>query len=288
MARVSVIIPAYNAESYIDDAVESALRQTHADTEVIVVDDGSTDGTGDRLRAYGNRIVVHRQTNAGCAASRNSGARLATGEWLAFLDADDNWLPEKLERQLAAAPRQLVYTDRFNIGARGDLPEIQSHVTPMHSGDLFLRLLLEGNFITVSSAMVRRSLFETLGGFFEPIRVVEDWDLWLRIAASHPVDFVDEPLVRYRFHAGGISRNYRLMWNGRDRIIRRVMESARGQALTWPMRRRVRAHMWLTNAWEAGLARQRREAIDAYALSSRYWPFDLRPYKEVLKLCLGR
>ncbi len=288
VTRVSVIVPAYNAASYIGDAVDSALRQTHADTEIVVVDDGSTDGTGDRLRAFGNRITVHRQTNSGVAAARNRGARAATGEWLAFLDADDEWLPEKLDRQLAAVPQHMVYSDRFNVGARGELPAIQSHVTPMHHGDLFLRLLLEGNFVTASSVMVRRSLFETVGGFCEGLHGTEDWDLWVRIAASHRIDFVDEPLVRYRFHAGGISRNYRRMWGQRDGVVRRAMESPRGRALPWQTRRRVWAQTWMTNAWEAGQAHERREAIGAYARASRYWPFDDRPYKEVLKLCLGR
>jgi hypothetical protein len=182
----------------------------------------------------------------------------------------------------------MSYTDRFNVGARGDLPELQSLVTPMQGGDLFLRLLLEGNFITASSAMVRRSLFETVGGFFESLHGTEDWDLWVRIAADHRVDFVDEPLVRYRFHAAGISRNYRRMWGQRDGVIRRALESPRGQALAWRTRRQVWAKTWITNAWEAGQAHERREAIGAYARASGYWPFDELPYKEVLKMCLGR
>ena len=288
MTQVSVIIPAYNAEAYIGDAVESALRQTYTDIEIIVVDDGSTDGTSDRLRAFGDRIVVHRQSNAGVAAARNRGARAANGEWLAFLDADDEWLPEKLDRQLAARPQHMAYTDRFNVGARGELPDIQSDVTPMHGVDLFLPLLLEGNFITASSALVRRRVFESTGGFFEGLHGTEDWDLWVRIAARHDIDFVPAPLVNYRFHAGGISRNYRRMWVQRDGVIRRALESPRGRALGWHTRRRARARPWQTNAWEASQARERREAIGAYARAFRYWPFDGRPYREVLKLCIGR
>ncbi len=151
MARVSIIVPAYNAESFIEATIRSALAQTHADVEVIVVDDGSTDATRDRLREFGDRIVVHRQANKGVAAARNRGALAAAGDWLAFLDSDDLWLPDKVERQLAAAAGPMIYTDRYNIGTRGDLPELQSCVTPLHEGDIFLRLLLEGNFITASS-----------------------------------------------------------------------------------------------------------------------------------------
>src|SRR6186713_1391152 len=101
MERVSVIIPAYNAEPFIRDSVSSALAQTHRDLEVIVVNDGSTDGTKDRLREFGDRIRVHEQANKGLPGARNAGAGLSTGSWIAFLDADDLWMPEKIERQLA-------------------------------------------------------------------------------------------------------------------------------------------------------------------------------------------
>ena len=117
MVRVSAIIPAYNADSFIREAVDSALGQTHTDVEVIVVDDSSTDDTASVLQSYGERIIVHRQPNGGVAAARNAGARLASGRWVAFLDADDVWLPTKIERQLAVASTPLSYTNRFNFGA---------------------------------------------------------------------------------------------------------------------------------------------------------------------------
>src|SRR5512134_3903793 len=100
MPNLSVIIPAYNAEAFIADTVHSALNQTYRDLEVIVVDDGSKDGTRDRLDAFGRRVRVHQQANSGVARARNAGVRLATGDWIAFLDADDLWLPHKIERQM--------------------------------------------------------------------------------------------------------------------------------------------------------------------------------------------
>ena len=135
MPTVSIIIPAYNAEPFIEQAVRSALFQSHEDHEVIVVDDGSTDGTAICLRQFGDRIRVHQQVNSGVARARNAGVALASGEWIAFLDADDLWLPRKLERQMACATAPMVYTDRYNFGRRGDLPELQSLVTPMRDGD---------------------------------------------------------------------------------------------------------------------------------------------------------
>jgi glycosyltransferase involved in cell wall biosynthesis len=286
MARISVIIPAYNAEPYIDDTIQSALAQTCADDiEIIVIDDGSTDQTVARLRTYGKRVIVDQQPNSGVAAARNRGARAATGEWLAFLDADDIWLPDKLERQLRVPSADFVYTDRYNIGARGELPEIQSRVTPMYEGDLFVPLLLEGNFITASSVLLRRSLFIEMGGFFEGLQGTEDWDLWVRIAAEHPIGLLREPLVRYRFHASGLSRNYRRMWGQRDGVVARALSLPRGRALPWAIRRRIRAQTWITNAWEAGQAGQRGEAIAAYVRAWGAWPLDRRPYREVAKLC---
>ena len=285
MARVSVIVPVFNAELYIAETIQSALAQTHADLEVIVVDDGSTDGTIERLRAFEGPRRLHRQPNRGVAAARNRGASVASGEWLAFLDADDVWLPTKVERQLACARGPMVYTDRYNIGARGELPEIQSVVTPMHDGDLFLPLLLEGNFITASSVLLRRDVFAELGGFFEELRGTEDWDLWVRIAAAgHTINIVREPLLRYRFHSEGISRNYARMWVQRDGAVGRALRSPRGLALDRATRRKIRARTWMTNGWEAAQACDTSEALRAYGRAALWWPFTIEPYKEAVKL----
>jgi GT2 family glycosyltransferase len=287
MARVSVIVPVFNAELFITETIQSALAQTHPDVEVIVVDDGSTDGTIERLRAFGERVNIYRQPNCGVAAARNRGASAASGEWLAFLDADDIWLPTKVERQLACGRRSMVYTDRYNIGARGELPEIQSQVTPMHDGDLFLPLLLEGNFITASSVLLRRDVFAELGGFFEQLRGTEDWDLWVRIAAAgHSIDVVREPLVQYRFHSRGISRDYARMWVQRDGVIVRALQSPRGMALNRATRRKIRARTWMTNGWEAARARDTVEALRAYGRAALWWPFRIGPYKEAMKVIL--
>jgi glycosyltransferase involved in cell wall biosynthesis len=283
MARVSVIIPAFNAELFIADTIRSALAQTHSDVEIIVVDDGSTDGTLERLQAFSSRVIIQRQPNSGVAAARNSGAAVATGEWLAFLDADDLWLPNKLERQLACARSPMVYTDRYNIGARGGLPAIQSQSTPMYDGDLFLPLLLEGNFITASSVLLRRDVFADLEGFCEELHGTEDWDLWVRLAAGLEIDFLREPLVQYRFHEKGISRNYARMWKQRDGVVIRALQSPRGVALQGSTRRQIWAKTWMTNAWEASEAGNKREALRAYGRAAMWWPFSIGMYKETLK-----
>jgi glycosyltransferase involved in cell wall biosynthesis len=286
MDRISVVIPAYNAEAFIEETVDSALAQTHPDVEVVVVDDGSTDGTLDRLARFGHRIIVHRQSNAGVSAARNAGVLRATGAWIAFLDADDVWLPNKLEWQLSAADTPLVYTNRYNIGARGDVPEIQSDITRMHDGDVFLPLLLEGNFITMSSVMMRRDLYQQVGGFFEGLAAAADWDFWVRVAERHPVRCCHEPLMRYRFHPAGMSRNDRKMRRERELVISRALALERGRALDWTMKRRIWSSAWMTTAWDAGCAGARARALADCGRAAIAWPLSLQIYKEALKLCL--
>lgn len=287
MPQVSVVIPAYNAAAFIADTVNSVLRQTYQDLEIIVVDDGSKDGTVAALGAFGNRIRVHQQANGGVARARNTGVGLAQGTWVAFLDADDLWLPEKLERQLAISSAPMTYTDRLNIGARGDLPELQSLVTPMSGGDLFVALLREGNFITNTSVMIRRDLFQKLGGFYTGLNGTEDWDLWIRVAERHEIGFVPEPLVKYRFHAGSISRNYERMSRERTEVISRALALDRGQALDWMTRRQIWSQTWRTNGWDAGRSGARLNALAGYARAAMAWPLDPLPYKEAVKVCLN-
>lgn len=288
MPQVSVIIPAYNAESFIAGTVQSVLGQTFQDFEIIVVDDGSKDGTLAALEPFGNVIRVHRQPNGGVARARNTGVSLAQGSWVAFLDADDLWLPTKLERQLAASSTApLVYTDRLNIGARGDLPELQSLATPLYDGDLFVRLLREGNFITNTSVMMRRELFLQLGGFYTGLNGTEDWDMWIRVAEHHPIALVPEPLVKYRFHEGSISRNYERMSRERMIVIARALELERGKTLDWMTRRQIWSETFRTNGWDAGRSGARLNALAGYARAALAWPLDPVPYKEAVKVCLN-
>jgi glycosyltransferase involved in cell wall biosynthesis len=289
MARVSVIIPAHNAERFIAETVDSALAQTHPDVEVIVIDDGSSDGTGRILEAYGPAIRVHTQPNTGVGGARNTGARLATGDWVAFLDADDVWVPRKIEAQLDAVGNAAwIYTNRFNFGDRGPVPELQSDCALMTDGDVFVPLLLRGNFITVSSVMMRTRLFLELGGFVRQNGGCEDWDLWLRAAAQgHEVRYLPEPVVGYRMSATSMSTNHRAMAAARRVVLARALETERGRSLPWSVRRRGWAATDLHNAWDAGRWGARRDALLGYARAAAAWPLDVRSYKEAVKLCLN-
>ena len=289
MSRVSVVIPAYNAAAFVRETIDSALAQTYRDLEIVVVNDGSTDDTPAILDGYGDRIRAHHQPNAGLSAARNIGARLATGDWIAFLDADDLWLPKKIEMQIAAAGNACwSYTNRFNFGARGAVPERQSDVTQMDGGDVFVPLLMRGNFITVSSVMIDRALFEASGGFYHQKGGCEDWDLWLRISAlGHPISYVAEPLVRYRFTATSMSANHRAMAPARQAVVGRALDSPRGQELDWSLRRRIWAETYRTNGWDAGRSGAKFDALTDYARAAWSWPLSPAPYKEALKVCLN-
>lgn len=287
---VSVIIPVYNGADFVAEAVESVLAQTVPPLEVIVVNDGSTDRTADVLAGFGDRITVIHQSNKGLPATRNVGAAASRGDWLAFLDADDTWLPTKLERQLDRAERTgaaLIYTDRFNVGTRGDLPEVQSEIQRMYEGDVFEDVLL-GNHITVSSVIIRRDVFADARGFNEQLRAAEDWDLWVRVTARHRVAVCHEPLVRYRFHGGMMSGDPRRMREARWHVVLSALKDARGQQLPRLARQRILSATARTNAWDAARRKQRGLALREFGRALAAAPFEWAQYRDLLRMLLGR
>jgi glycosyltransferase involved in cell wall biosynthesis len=194
---VSVIIPAYNASKTIAASVKSALEQTWPPTEVIVVDDGSRDDTVDVVSSIGPAVTLLRQANQGCGQARNTGARQARAEWLAFLDADDAWLPRKLERQapFTENPRVAVVNCR-SMNKAGQ----------MLRTEISFESLWEKNDLIVSSSLVRRSAFEAEGGFWAG-RACEDYHLWLRLtAAGWLIANCPEDLVVYSPAPGSLSQ----------------------------------------------------------------------------------
>lgn len=199
---VSVIIPAYNAARFIHNALDSVLAQTYRPHEIIIVDDGSRDDTAARVAEYGAAVTLIRQQNAGPAAARNHGAGVATSEWLALLDADDTWLPVKLERQTAyTAEDEVAVVHCPSTGSRWEWAPGERIS--------FERLWAE-NCIGNSSVLIRRSVFEALGGFDEARNLIgiEDYNLWLRLAASgYQIVTCPDQLWHYTYAAGSLSSN---------------------------------------------------------------------------------
>lgn len=226
MPRVSVIIPTYNRAAWVREAAASVLAQTYRDFELLVVDDGSADATPEGLaRLAGPVKVLRRAKQRGVSAARNLGVVAAQGEWLAFLDSDDLWLPEKLARQmayLAAHPDLLIcQTEELWIrnGIRVNPPG--THRKP--GGDIFLPSL-KRCLVSPSAVMLHRRLFEEVGGFDETLPAAEDYDLWLRIAWRCTVGLLPEALVIKRGgHADQLSRQWGLdRW--RIQALRKILQ----------------------------------------------------------------
>jgi len=277
--RVSVVIATYNMGRYLPQAVQSVLEQSYPSVEVQIVDDGSSDDTPQITQQWRDdvRVRVHRQANAGQARAKNEGIARSTGQFVAFLDADDTWLPGKLARQMplfADRPQVgVVYSDYVRMDENG-LP-LPKGATRMHRGRISGPLLVE-NFVSFPSAVVRRECFALHGAFDEALNMGIDYDLWLRLSAHWEFDFVSEPTVRYRIWSGQMSRNHRGRYEAGIGIMQRFIERNPG-IVPRSVLRRAWAHTYTGRGnrvlWQE---KDRRAAFRDYllALSFRpgHWP----------------
>jgi len=227
---VSVIIPTHNRLDFLRESLRSVFGQTLPPLEVLVSDDGSTDGTAAMAAAEFPLAQVLAQPNRGPSAARNLGIRHARGDWLAFLDSDDLWQPRKLERQLAELSRRprfrIAYTDEIWI--RRGVRVNPGKVHRKYSGWIFPRCL-PLCIISPSSVIIHRDVFEEAGRFDEALPVCEDYDLWLRLTARYPVYFLEEKLITKRGgHADQLSN--REWGNDRYRVtaLRKIMDDTTG------------------------------------------------------------
>jgi glycosyltransferase involved in cell wall biosynthesis len=204
MPQISVVIPAFNAARWIAETVESVLAQTFQDFEIIVVDDGSTDETAAAVAKFKRVKCIHK-VNGGLSSARNAGIRAAIGEYIAFIDADDLWVRDKLDEQMALLKQTglaWVYSDAyaFDSVTRSFL-FVFSQMRNQHEGDVLQSLLLE-DFIPMPTPILKRYVFDEVGFFSEDAKLhsAEDWDMWLRTAARYPVGFIKRSLAMYRVH----------------------------------------------------------------------------------------
>jgi glycosyltransferase involved in cell wall biosynthesis len=244
MPEVSVIIPTYNRAKWVIDAVASVIAQDFADYEILVVDDGSTDDTCERLAVYGNKVRTIRMEHSGLPArARNRGIQASQGPYLAFLDSDDRWHPTKLSRQL-----ELIH-DHPEAGLCCTNGEIQKNgqngakVTffpsqPDFVGDA-LSTLISNNFIITSSVVMRRDLLENLGGFYEgnALCALEDYDLWLQAATRTQIGYLSTPLVIYNDRPQESLRSQRKSsqnWSAMLLILDRLEKILTGEKREFP------------------------------------------------------
>ncbi len=211
---VSVIIPSYNRVISVQSAIHSVLRQSFTDFELIVIDDGSTDGTSSLLSAqFGDDIQLITTSNSGVSSSRNKGIRQCKGQFIALLDSDDIWHEEKLERQLEFHlnnPQfQISQTQEIWVRKGKRVNPMNKHRKP--ENDIFLKSL-DLCTVSPSSVFMKKSLFTEFKGFDENLPTCEDYDLWLRISSQYPVGLIDEPLLtKFGGHSDQLSAQYAAM-----------------------------------------------------------------------------
>lgn len=211
---VTAVIPNYNYAGYLREAVDSVLDQTYENVEVIVVDDGSTDASREVIESYGERVTAIFQENCGVAAARNNGVAAGSGDFVAFLDADDRWLPDKVKKQVAAFVDDevgLVHVGLREIDGEGN--DVCSRSDGM-SGSVADELLLFERPVILgggSGLMVRRTVFDAVGGFDTAMSTSADWDLFYRVASRYQVGFIPDVLLEYRVHHSNMHGNIGVM-----------------------------------------------------------------------------
>lgn len=286
---VSVVMAAYNPGRYLPLAVESALAQTIRDVELLVIDDGSTDDTPRIIRHYlgDPRVRYERQANAGQCATKNNGIALARGEFIAFLDADDTWRPDKLERQLElfeGMPDVGVgygYLERIDDSGR----PVPWQPVPPRRGQVTEQLLLR-NFVPFSASIVRTKLLRRHGGFDPELDMGIDYDLWLRLSMQCEFDYVDDVVGQYRVWAGQMSRKVRQRYVAGIQIMNRFLARHGGQvdagavAVGWAHTYVGRGNslLWTERDWKGAWS----DFFLALQYRPTYWP----AYRSMLRSLL--
>ena len=271
---MSVLIPTYNRAHVVTEAVDSVLGQSYADFELLVIDDGSTDDTIDRLAVYENRIHLYRQQNLGASAARNNGIRHARGQYIAFLDSDDLWLQNKLRAQMDLIARdsqvKICYTEEIWIRRGVRVNPKRKH--RKYSGWI-LEKMLPLCIVSPSSALIAREVFDRVGLFDESLPVCEDYDLWLRIGLHYPIVLIDRPLIVKRGgHADQLSRKFWGLDQYRVQALQKLLahdhldDRIRAQAVACLQKK---CQILATGCLKRGKARQAGEFLK---LAARYQP----------------
>ncbi|MGK0701064.1 glycosyl transferase family 2 [Priestia aryabhattai] len=200
MCKVSVIVPFYNC-AYIDQALDSLLKQTYSNVEIIVVNDGATEHS-DRISPYLHRIIYIEKENGGTASALNVGLRRASGEYICWLSSDDVYPANKIEDQLTFMLKEnasFSYTDYHLINKKGAITSRSIGVF-YESRLRMLKEMSKGNFINGCTVMIKKEVFDRVGTFNETLLYTHDYDMWLRIIKQVPIHYIDNPLLYYRVH----------------------------------------------------------------------------------------
>lgn len=225
---ISVVIPSFNRLPYLTKALDSVFSQTSKADEVIVVDDGSTDDTVEHIKALFPEVILLTQPNLGVSAARNYGIKTATSDWIALLDSDDQWLPDKIstirQSQMEFPGYSLIHSNEIWIRDGVRVNAMKKHEK---TGGWIFRKCLPLCVISPSAAVIHRTVFDKVGYFDESLPACEDYDLWLRICHQMPVYYIDKPLIyKYGGHADQLSRKFWGMDRFRIRALKNLLDSA--------------------------------------------------------------
>jgi len=226
MFFVSIIIPTFNRSELLKRALASVFKQTISDYEVIVIDDGSTDETAEMIRELYPDVNYIYQQNKGVSSARNKGLELAKGDWMAFLDSDDEWMPEKLQKQLnllkSDPEKRVCHTEEVWIRNGIRVNQMKKH---QKAGGWIFPQCLPLCAMSPSSIIIHRSVFDDVGDFDTQLPACEDYDLWLRITAKYPVLYIEEPqILKYGGHEDQLSRKYWGMDQYRISALQKVIK----------------------------------------------------------------
>lgn len=293
MATFDVIIPAYNAETYLSQALDSVVAQSFTDWRILLIDDGSQDRTADIAASYqdrlGSKLKYIRQVNAGVSAARNTAIRHATANFLALLDADDVWLPMRLqktwERFQASPEAGLTYGFNARIDASGRILDVFDRRRANAEGRIAQYLYRRTLDLPALTVTVRRSCLETVGGFDETLRTSEDRDVWTRVAARYDTALIPEVIALYRVLPQSASSDPDRMAQGQLRVVEKNYGLpgcgwlSRRVALSWIYRQRAEAQ-----ADKGQLSTAVRDAVRALG----YYPFQLHNARTLASLVFRR
>jgi glycosyltransferase involved in cell wall biosynthesis len=283
---VSVVLPTFNRAYVLGRAVESVLSQTYRDLELVVVDDGSTDNTAQVIESFQDRRIqyVRHEHNQGAAAARNTGIRLSSGQYIAFQDSDDVWLPLKLERQLDCFGNTqsrvgVVYSWFWRTeGNRRDLcPSTLRRLASLLPGKArrlrgdISYALLRGNFVSAQTAVVRRECFERVALFDERLPRLQDWELWLRLSRHYHFECVDEPLVITCATQGSITGDYAALFKALELILDEHCDGSRESQELLAQVRHMMGDVYCRSGRPRLGRRMLCEAIRLSPLNAAYW-----------------
>jgi len=287
MASVSVVVPTHNRGDFLRCAIASVLNQTLQDLEVIVVDDASTDNTAEVVEGFGDPRVnyIRHDVNQGVARARNTGILNSRAKYIAFLDDDDEWLPEKLQLQLARleeSPMSVGVVYSSSLAVDGLSRRVLFELTARQRGHIFDAIFVQGSLAPTSTFFCRRECFDRVGLFEPGLEFGEDSDMWLRIAKEFQFEYIEEPLVRFAvpYNKSSLSANYDVMIRGKEAYLRRY-------ATLFSAHSKVHSEFYLNLGALYCYNENPHKGRGAFLKAITLNPLDPRPYFNLCLSCFG-